>query len=40
MDEIWFSINYKKLHNQKEAFLVWRDVAYPKEKDCPFMEGK
>ena len=38
MNEIWFSINYKKLHNQKEAFLVWRDVAYPERLDKEFID--
>lgn len=37
MQEIKFNHNYKKLHNQTEAFLVWRDVAYPERLDKEFI---
>lgn len=38
MNEIRFNKNYKKLHNQKEAFLVWKDVSYTERLNKEFID--
>lgn len=35
---IKFNINYKKLHNQKEAILIWKDVSYSERLNKEFID--